>query len=214
MAENRTRPTDASVDGFVSAIADETRRRDCEALVEFMSRLTGQAPRMWGSSIVGFGSYHYQYDSGREGEMCLTGFAPRKTDISIYLVASGDRQDSLLARLGRHKMGKACLNVRRLSDIDSAVLQELIADSAAAVRHVMANTAWPEFNGPGTRALSQPPTGRGLKESGSTAAPGLAAKVAIDDQVSARGALAVSSPMALEHSAGRPELGRRQQLDQ
>ncbi len=134
MAENKTRPTDANVGAHISAIADEARRRDCEQLVKLMANITKQPPRLWGSSIVGFGSYHYEYASGREGDMCVTGFASRKGAISIYLLASGVKQAQLLEKLGKHKMGKACLNVKRLADIDTDVLQQLVAGSVAQVK--------------------------------------------------------------------------------
>lgn len=134
MAENKTKATDASVQDYLAAIEDETRRSDCATLVRLMSRITKQPPRMWGSSIVGFGSYHYKYDSGREGDAGLTGFSSRKGDISVYLVASGAEQEQLLAKLGKHKMGKACLYIRRLSDVDTKVLVRLVAGSVAEVR--------------------------------------------------------------------------------
>lgn len=118
----------------LAAIPDESRRADCEALVELMSEVTKQPPRMWGSNIVGFGSYHYRYASGREGDWCLTGFSPRQRDISIYLLASGPRQEELLGELGRHRMGKSCLYVRRLADVDRTVLRRLVVDSVAEVR--------------------------------------------------------------------------------
>lgn len=134
MAENKTKPRTASVEQYIAAIPDDVRRADCEALTELMSKVTKQPPKMWGSSIVGFGRYHYKYESGREGDMCVTGFAPRKGDISIYLLASGAEQEALLKRLGKHKMGKACLYVRRLADVDTKVLQQLIAGSVAEVK--------------------------------------------------------------------------------
>lgn len=134
MAENKTRATDASVEDYLAAIDDAMRRADCEALVQLMSKVTGEPPKMWGSSIVGFGSYHYKYESGREGNMCATGFSSRKGDISVYLVANGANQQQLLAELGRHKMGKACLYIRRLSDVDAKVLRQLVVDSVAEVR--------------------------------------------------------------------------------
>jgi len=134
MTENKTQPTDARVEDYLSAIEDETRRIDCEALVRLMSRVTKQAPRIWGGNIVGFGSYHYKYESGREGDAALTGFSSRKGDISVYLAASGTDQEQLLARLGKHKMGKACLYIRRLSDVDSMVLEQLVAASVAEVQ--------------------------------------------------------------------------------
>jgi hypothetical protein len=134
MAENKTRKNEASVEDYLAAIENETRRSDCEALVKLMSGITKQPPKMWGSSIVGFDSYHYRYASGREGDMCQTGFSSRKGDISVYLVASGANQEQLLSRLGKHRMGKSCLYIRRLDDVDSKVLKQLVADSVAEVR--------------------------------------------------------------------------------
>jgi len=136
MAENKTRATKASVDAYLAAIGDEARRQDCEALVALMRQVTTYDPVMWGSSIVGFGSYHYRYDSGHEGDACLVGFSSRKGDISIYLMAGFAGQDELLARLGRHRMGKACLYVRRLSDIDVGVLRALVAGSVAEMNRL------------------------------------------------------------------------------
>lgn len=133
MAENKTKQTEASVDEYIAAIEDETRRSDCKTLIKMMSGITKQPPKMWGSSIVGFGSYHYKYESGREGDMCLTGFSSRKGDISVYLVASGANQEQLLSRLGKHRMGKACLYIRRLDLIDDKVLRQLIEESKAEV---------------------------------------------------------------------------------
>lgn len=134
MVENKTRPTPARVEDYLAAIADDPRRADCVALAAMMARITQQKATMWGPGIVGFGSYHYRYDSGREGDACLTGFASRKGDISVYLTASFPGQDALLARLGRHRMGKACLYLRRLADVDTQVLEQLVAGSVAEVR--------------------------------------------------------------------------------
>jgi len=131
MAENKTKATDASVEDYISAIEDETRRKDCEALVRLMTKATKQQPKMWGTSIVGFGRYHYKYESGREGDSCLTGFSSRKGDISIYLVADFPGQDQLLSKLGRHKRSKGCLYLRRLSDVDPRVLERLVAGAVA-----------------------------------------------------------------------------------
>lgn len=134
MAEIKTKATKASVAGYIKAIEDEERRDDCRQLVKLMTSVTGQPATMWGPSIVGFGSYHYKYESGHEGDMCVTGFSSRKPNISIYLVAEGAAQKKLLARLGKHKMSKACLYVRRMSDIDDNILRELIAGSIAEIR--------------------------------------------------------------------------------
>jgi len=134
MAENKTRATKARVEDYIAAIADEQRRKDCETLIKLMKKVTRKPATLWGSSIVGFDSYHYKYESGREGDMCVTGFSSRKGDISVYLVASGPNQEALLARLGRHKMGKSCLYIHRLSDVDMKVLEQLVVESVAEVR--------------------------------------------------------------------------------
>lgn len=131
MAENKTKATEASVEDYVSAVEDEARRNDCEALVKLMTRATKHPPKMWGTSIVGFGSYHYKYESGREGDCCLTGFSSRKGDISVYLTANVLGQQELLSRLGKHKAGKGCLYVRKLSDVDLKILERLVADTVA-----------------------------------------------------------------------------------
>lgn len=134
MPENKTIATTEPVSAYLAAISDPQRRADCEQLLQMMQQITGCDAVMWGAGIVGFDQYHYRYDSGREGDMCVTGFSNRKNDISIYLVVSGERQEQLLTQLGKHKMGKACLSVRRLADIQLAVLRQLIADSVYATR--------------------------------------------------------------------------------
>ncbi|MEO8002832.1 MAG: DUF1801 domain-containing protein [Arenimonas sp.] len=134
MTENKTRETDASVEEYLSAITDDARRKDCETISTLMSKITKAPPRMWGTSIVGFGSYHYIYASGREGDACLTGFSSRKGDISVYLAAGGVNQEQLLAKLGRHKMGKCCLYIRKLTDVDLKVLKQLIIESVAEMK--------------------------------------------------------------------------------
>lgn len=134
MAEAKTRPTRVPAAAYLARIEDAARRADCEALARLMRRVTGAEPVMWGPGIVGFGSYRYRYESGRTGEWCETGFAARKGEISVYLVAEGARQEALLARLGRHRMGKACLSIKRLADVDAAVLEQLVAGSVAEVR--------------------------------------------------------------------------------
>jgi len=108
MAENKTRPTGASVEAYIATVADEERRRDCEILASLMTRVTGEPAAMWGDSIVGFGSYHYRYESGREGDAPLVGFSPRKGDISLYVLAGYEGEAAFLARVGRHKGGEAC----------------------------------------------------------------------------------------------------------
>lgn len=134
MPENKTKATDASVERHLAAIENEAVRADCQALATLMTRWTREAPKMWGPTIVGFGSYHYRYDSGREGDACATGFAARKNEIAVYLMAEGAGQDALLARLGKHRMGKACLTIRRLSDIDTSVLEKLVKGSLTELR--------------------------------------------------------------------------------
>jgi hypothetical protein len=131
MAENKTKLSDASVASYLSAIEDEARRKDCEALAKLMSKALRYPPKMWGSSIVGFGSYHYRYDSGREGDSCLTGFSSRKGDISVYLLASFPQREELLLKLGKHKTAKGCLYLRRLADVDLKVLAQLVTGSVA-----------------------------------------------------------------------------------
>ena len=129
MAENKTRATTASVTGYLAAISDDDRRRDCKTLIKWMREITGEPPRMWGDSIVGFGSYHYKYDSGREGDFFISGLSSRKNDLAIYVMAGLGRFDSLLKKLGRHKVGKSCLYLKRLADVDREVLSDLVSDS-------------------------------------------------------------------------------------
>lgn len=136
MTENKTQPTASSVPAFLDAIEDEGRRADCQALVAMMGRITGKPAVRWGAAIVGFDTYRYRYASGREGDWLVTGFSPRKGDISIYLIAAGPEQPELLARLGRHRMGKSCLYVRRLSEVDLGVLEQLVAGSVAEVKRI------------------------------------------------------------------------------
>ena len=131
MSENKTKLTEASVDAYLSAIEDAARRSDCQALSVLMERVTGEPPRMWGTSIVGFGSYHYKYASGREGDSCLVGFSSRKGDITIYLDCDLAGKPGLLSKLGRHKIGKGCLYIHRMADVDQAVLAELISTALA-----------------------------------------------------------------------------------
>lgn len=129
----KTTPTDASVDAFIATLPDEERRTDCATLVAMMTRATGHPARMWGPGIVGFDRYAYTYDSGHSGESCVVGFASRKPDLAIYLDDWPDRA-ALLAKLGKHKMGKACLSVRRLAGIDLGVLEQLVVESVRETR--------------------------------------------------------------------------------
>ena len=134
MAENKTRPTKVSPAAFIATVDGDQRRKDCRELVTLMRDITGQPPRMWGPSIVGFDRYHYRYASGRDGESLLTGFSPRKQDLVLYLGPGLDNK-KLLAKLGKHKVGKGCLYVKTLDDIDRTVLRALVAESVAAMRH-------------------------------------------------------------------------------
>ncbi len=134
MAENKTKPTDASVEAFLNAVPDERKRADSFRLVEIMREETGEEPVMWGDSIVGFGNYHYKYASGREGDQGLTGFSPRKGSLTIYISPGFERYDDLLGRLGKFTTSKVCLYVKRLADVDEAVLRELIRDSVEVMR--------------------------------------------------------------------------------
>lgn len=135
MAENRTRPTDASVAQYLDAKASAGQRADAEALMGLMARITGEPAAMWGPSIVGFGRYRYTYASGRSGEAPLAGFAVRGRDLVVYLdcEGEGEAQQALLARLGKHRMGKSCLYIRQLADVDPAVLEALVRDSITRV---------------------------------------------------------------------------------
>lgn len=134
MAENKTTVTGASVSNHIAAIAGEGQRKDCEALIGILRKITRQEPKMWGSTIVGFGSYRYKYESGREGEWCLTGFAVRKNELVVYLMAFGPEQEALLARLGKYRMGKSCLYLKRLGDVDASVLEKLVKGSLAEIK--------------------------------------------------------------------------------
>ena len=131
MAENKTKETAASVESYLLAIADEARRADCRVLIEMMSKATKAPAKMWGTGIVGFGSYHYKYESGHEGDSCILGFASRKGDLSLYLVAGFPGSEALFEKLGKHKRGKACTYVKRLSDLDLEVLEKILAGSVA-----------------------------------------------------------------------------------
>lgn len=134
MAENKTKPTTASVPAFIAALSDEVRQADARALVKLMQAASGEKPKMWGPSIVGFGSCHYVYDSGREGDMPLVSFSPRKAATVIYSALSGKGAPALLARLGKHTTGKGCLYIKRLADIDIGVLQQLVVAAVATKR--------------------------------------------------------------------------------
>lgn len=134
MAEPKTIPSDQSVEQFLQGIQDEQKRRDSFRLLELMQQVTQYEPRMWGSSIVGFGSYHYKYASGREGDSFLTGFSPRKQNLTVYIMAGFEQYQELMQRLGKHTTGKSCLYIKRLEDIDLATLKKLVKRSVEHVR--------------------------------------------------------------------------------
>lgn len=134
MAETKTKPTGASVDEYLASKASPGQLADCKAIMAICKRVTKAQPTMWGPSIVGYGSYTYRYDSGHSGDACLVGFAVRGKDLVVYIMAENPGQVELLARLGKHKMGKSCLYFKRLADIDVEVLEALIAASVAEVK--------------------------------------------------------------------------------
>jgi hypothetical protein len=134
MYELKTTENSASVQQFLDGVADEAKRADSWRLVAMMAAATGTEPKMWGASIVGFGSYHYKYESGHEGDACLLGFSPRKAEFSIYLSCRLDRHAQQLAKLGKHRAGKGCLYVKRLADVDLKVLEALLAAGVAEAR--------------------------------------------------------------------------------
>lgn len=128
-SENKTQPTDADVEAYLASVEHPVRRRDARRLVEMLSRVTGERPRLWGPSIVGFGSYHYRYASGREGDTAAAGFSPRKAATTVYLMDGVDAHTDLLARLGPHTVGKGCLYLKDLDAVDLAVLEEVVRRS-------------------------------------------------------------------------------------
>jgi hypothetical protein len=127
----KTKPTKVSADSHIAAIANEEQRNDARTLLALMRRVTGQKPRMWGPSMVGFGSYHYRYASGHEGDSALTAFAVRGRELVVYIAPGFEGRDALLARLGKHRTGKVCVYIRRLTSVDLKVLETLVARSIA-----------------------------------------------------------------------------------
>ena len=136
MAELKTQATNASVSKFLEAIEDDERREDCLAVAKIMKQATGDAPRMWGTSIVGFGAMRYKYQSGRELDWFITGFAPRKGNLTLYIMPGVDRFTDLLRSLGKHKTARSCLYIRKLSDVDQSVLRAIIEASVKEMRRM------------------------------------------------------------------------------
>lgn len=134
MADPKTKPHDGSVSAFLDGISDEQRRQDCWRLHDLMREVTGSEAVLWGPSIVGFGSYHYRYASGREGDWLLTGFSPRKQALTVYIMTGLDRHEDLMTRLGKFKTGKSCLYLKRLDDVDVDVLRALVEESVSHLR--------------------------------------------------------------------------------
>jgi hypothetical protein len=134
MAELKTKKNEASVAEFLNAIRDETRRQDCFTVLELMKKATKAEPKMWGSSIVGFGEYHYQYESGRAGDWFQMGFSPRKQTLTLYLMSGLEAHRELLAKLGKHKTGKGCLYINHLADIEIKVLKEMIGQTVKTLK--------------------------------------------------------------------------------
>lgn len=130
MAELKTKPNDSSVEAFLNSVADPKKRQDSFAILDLMKKVTGAEPVMWGDSIIGFGDIHYRYASGREGDWFVTGFSPRAQNLTLYIMSGFEQYDELLAKLGKHKTGKSCLYIKKIEDIDQAVLEELVRQSA------------------------------------------------------------------------------------
>lgn len=131
---NKTTPTTTDPHEFIAAVEHPVRRADAQVLIEMMSRVTGCEPKMWGPSIIGFGRYHYRYDSGREGDFMITGFSPRKANLVVYILPGYDDIGEQLDQLGKHKIGKSCLYVNKLADVDVDVLERIVTDSVEKMR--------------------------------------------------------------------------------
>lgn len=136
MAENKTQFNDASVTEFLDAVPDARKRQDCYAVLEMMREITGEEPRMYGASIVGFGRYHYKYATGREGDAPLAGFSPRKQNLTLYIMAGFDQYEQLLGRLGKFSTGQSCLYVKKLDDVDRETLHELVSQSVEHIKKI------------------------------------------------------------------------------
>ncbi|MHB1017579.1 MAG: DUF1801 domain-containing protein [Coriobacteriia bacterium] len=136
MGAIKTHRTDSSVDAFISEISDDARREDCRTLLDLMQRASGEAPAVWSNGVVGFGTFHYKSGSGQEGDWFVVGFASRKAAITVYAGMSLDEVEPLLARLGKHTVGKGCIYIKRLADVDLAVLEKIVVDAYAGIRRI------------------------------------------------------------------------------
>lgn len=137
MAELKTKQTNASVEKFIKQVADETRREDCRQVARMMEEITGEKPKMWGPSIIGFGTYHYKYASGHEGDWPIAAFSPRKQDLTLYLMPGFEQHRELMEKLGKHSTGKSCLYIKRLSDVHVPTLKKLIRESVKQMRKIV-----------------------------------------------------------------------------
>ncbi len=133
MAELKTKPNEQSVEAFLNSVEDEKKRQDCLTILEMMKQITRAKPKMWGTGMVGFGTYHHKYESGREGDWFVAGFSPRKQNLTLYIMAGFSRYDELLSKLGKFKTGKSCLYIKKIEDVDLTTLKELITQSVAYV---------------------------------------------------------------------------------
>ncbi len=136
MYELKTKLTDASVEKFLKSVKDEKQREDSFIILDIMTKITKLPPKMWGPSIIGFGSYHYKYESGHEGDMCLTGFSPRKQSLTLYILPGFEKNKDLMEKLGKYKTGKSCLYIKKLEDVDMKVLKELIKRGLAQTKEL------------------------------------------------------------------------------
>lgn len=136
MSDPKTKPTQESVEAFLNGLENDEQRRDSQTLIEMMRRITAAEPEMWGAGMVGFGKYHYKYATGREGDYFQVGFAPRKKELTLYIMPGLYEFDPLLEKLGKHKNGKSCLYIKRLADVDMAVLETLVSESVSRLRNM------------------------------------------------------------------------------
>lgn len=131
MATNKTQPNNSNVNAFLDSVAEDKKRADSFKLLKIMQEITNESPKMWGSSIIGFGNYHYKYESGREGDFFIVGFSPRKQNLTLYIMPGFERYEKLMADLGKYKTGKSCLYIKSLDDVDMKILKELISNSVS-----------------------------------------------------------------------------------
>jgi hypothetical protein len=160
MAEPKTKPTDASVEDFIASIEDTEKQKDARALLRLMQRVTGQKPKMWGTSMVGFGKYHYRYASGREGDSFIAGFSPRAQNLTLYLMAGFAKLKTKLGKLGKHSTGASCLYVRRLADVDLDVLASILEQAVKEAKALDRVSRTPAARGKASGAKRKPSTAR------------------------------------------------------